>query len=1132
MLYRESLKISLIRSARLPVISTRCIPMPISTPFLPRIYSLPPQLASLTSDPDRHLDRCAAMGFDHVLLPMPRSPYPADGRQSGLPDGAVDTLARSCARKQLRLLVDLEIGSVSRDDLVARAHPDWFARHAGADDLPDPRRVRGRQAVQALRFDDPQVVDELFLYWQGRLQALADAGVAGFRCVGIADVPPRFWARLTDALKTANASVRFLAWTPGCSPEQIEALAGCGFDATFSSGAWWDFRSPWLTQELGRLGQVAPPIAFPDSPDEPVLARSADADENGSRRSVFLRALRLAAATGNGILVPMGFEYGISGFPAAAHDGDNAEDRLQGAAAFDLSADIAEANAFLGAGGAAFHGGRVRMLGSMSTGATALLRYPDPRSAAGHALLMVANADASRACRVSESLLLERADGFVRHEQIWPSQGMADTARPLELAPASFLMFSARRMTPILAPVAKGNEGIAAASRAPRIAIEAVTPSVDGGKFPVKRTIGDSVSIEADVFVDGHDKIAVVLLWRTADENDWHEVRMHALGNDRWAATLPLTRIGRYLFTVEAWRDAFATYRDELEKKTAAGLNVGLELEEGRLLVEATARHAAQKNITHAAAALKTLAASLKGPPARAGSSVPPNDGERIAALLSEPTAEAMRLADPRLFALRHDPVLRIDVERTAARFSSWYELFPRSQSGDPQRHGTFDDVIGRLPAIQAMGFDTLYCPPIHPIGRKHRKGRNNSLTPGPDDPGSPYAIGSEEGGHDAIHPELGTLDDFRRLRDEAARHGLELALDFAIQCSPDHPWLKQHPDWFAWRPDGSIRYAENPPKKYQDIVNVDFYADGAVPGLWIALRDVVLFWVKEGVRVFRVDNPHTKPLPFWEWMIGDIRAHYPDTIFLSEAFTRPKMMYRLAKVGYSQSYTYFTWRHTKEEFTEYLTELTTTNVSEYFRPHFFVNTPDINPYFLQRSGRPGFLIRAALATTLSGLWGMYSGFELCEGAPVPGKEEYLDSEKYEIRAWDWNRPGNIIQEITALNRIRSENRALQSHLGVRFLNSSDGNILYFVKSTPPADSGQRFGDNVVLVAINLDPFAAHDTTLEVPLWEFGLPDDGALQVEDLISGSRQTWHGKFQPLRLDPFISPYAIWRVQQRGT
>ncbi len=368
--------------------------------------------------------------------------------------------------------------------------------------------------------------------------------------------------------------------------------------------------------------------------------------------------------------------------------------------------------------------------------------------------------------------------------------------------------------------------------------------------------------------------------------------------------------------------------------------------------------------------------------------------------------------------------------------------------SDDEHRHGTFRDVVRHLPRVRDMGFDVLYFPPIHPIGRKNRKGRNNTLTPGPDDPGSPYAIGSAEGGHDALHPELGTLADFQYLREQAAAHGLELAIDFAIQCSPDHPWLEQHKGWFAWRPDGTIKYAENPPKKYEDIVNVDFYAPDAIPDLWVALCEVVMHWAEQGVRLFRVDNPHTKPFPFWEWMIAEVRARYPDAIFLAEAFTRPKIMYRLAKIGFSQSYTYFTWRNHKRELQDYLVELTTTAPREFFRPHFFVNTPDINPVFLQTSGRGGFLIRAALAATLSGLWGVYSGFELCEAAPMPGKEEYLNSEKYQIRAWDWHRPGNIVAEITRLNQIRRENPALHSHLGIAFHTAYDDQVIYYARES------------------------------------------------------------------------------------
>jgi starch synthase (maltosyl-transferring) len=445
--------------------------------------------------------------------------------------------------------------------------------------------------------------------------------------------------------------------------------------------------------------------------------------------------------------------------------------------------------------------------------------------------------------------------------------------------------------------------------------------------------------------------------------------------------------------------------------------------------------------------------------------------------------------------------------------------MFPRSATRDARHPGTLADVIGELPRIRDMGFDVLYFPPIHPIGISHRKGRNNSLTAGPDDVGSPYAIGSPEGGHDALHRGLGTFEDFRKLGAAARAHGLEIALDFAIQCSPDHPWLSQHPNWFRRRPDGTIKYAENPPKKYQDIVNVDFHGKGATP-LWRALRDVVLFWIGEGVRLFRVDNPHTKPLPFWQWMIAEVRGRHPDAVFLAEAFTRPKMMYRLAKVGFSQSYTYFTWRNTRYELTEYMTELTTTEAVDYFRPHFFVNTPDINPIFLQTSGRAGFLIRAALATTLSGLWGMYSGFEICEGAPLPGREEYLDSEKYEIRVRDFAQPGNIVAEITSLNRIRRAHPALHSHLGLAFYNADNEQVLVYGKALPSHE-------DMVFAVVSLDPHHAQEVGFEIPLWEWRLPDNGALEAEDLMTGRRFTLTGKHQRLRLDPSVLPFVLWRI-----
>ncbi len=630
---------------------------------------------------------------------------------------------------------------------------------------------------------------------------------------------------------------------------------------------------------------------------------------------------------------------------------------------------------------------------------------------------------------------------------------------------------------------------------------------MSGGSFSVKRVVGETVTVEADVFADGHEALSVELQWRPTDESDWRAVRMASLDNDRWRGVFPLERLGRQEYRVEGWLDRFAAFRRDFQKKLDAGLVTPTDAQEGCDLIA----KAASRADGDLKSALDRLSDGLSSSPSR-----------KKQLLLAPETAALMERADDRPFRLTSAPQV-VDAERLEARFASWYELFPRSQTDSAARHGTFADVIARLPAIRDMGFDVLYFPPIHPIGRKNRKGPNNSLTAGPDDPGSPYAIGSKDGGHDAIHPELGTFEDFRKLVKAAADHGLEIALDFAVQCSPDHPWLKAHPGWFAWRPDGGIKYAENPPKKYEDIVNVDFYGESAVPDLWNALRDVVLLWVGEGVKTFRVDNPHTKPLPFWAWMIGEVRARHPDVIFLAEAFTRPKPMYRLAKAGFSQSYTYFTWRHSKAEFIAYITELTQEAPKEFYRPHFFVNTPDINPYFLQTTGRTGFLIRAALAATLSGLWGVYSGFELLEAEPILGKEEYKDSEKYEIRPRDWSAPGNIVGEITRLNRIRKANPALQTHLGVEFYNAWNDNILYFGKRSPD-------GDGMVLVAVNLDPYHAQAAEMEIPLWTFDLPDDGAVQVDDLLHDRSFVWRGKRQSMWLSQDL-PYAIWRITPEG-
>ncbi|WP_150302759.1 alpha-1,4-glucan--maltose-1-phosphate maltosyltransferase [Pseudomonas saliphila] len=645
------------------------------------------------------------------------------------------------------------------------------------------------------------------------------------------------------------------------------------------------------------------------------------------------------------------------------------------------------------------------------------------------------------------------------------------------------------------------------AIRLPRIAIEAVKPQVEAGRFAAKAIQGQPFEVSAVVFSDGHDKLGGRLIWRSVRDNDWQRVPLEYVANDLWRARFVPDRLGRMEFAIEAWVDTYATYCDELKKKFAAGVPVPLELEEGEQLLREVKSHASSD-----------LAAVLDGVLQQLAEVTEVDD--KVTIMLAPQTVDAVIASEAHPHKVRSE-AYPVEVDRREAEFASWYELFPRSVTDDPQRHGTFRDVIERLPEIAAMNFDVLYFPPIHPIGRTHRKGPNNSLIAGENDPGSPYAIGSHEGGHEAIHPELGTVDDFHALVDAAKAHNLEIALDFAIQCSPDHHWLQEHPGWFSWRPDGSIRHAENPPKKYEDIVNVDFYAEDALPSLWVALRDVVRGWVEHGVKMFRVDNPHTKPMPFWEWLIADIREDHPDVIFLSEAFTRPPMMARLGKLGFSQSYTYFTWRNTKHELQTFFTELNQAPWKDCYRPNFFVNTPDINPYFLHDSGRPGFLIRAALATMGAGSWGMYSGFEICEAAPVLGKEEYLDSEKYEIRPRDYYAPGNIVAEITHLNRIRRANPALQTHMGFQAYTAWNDNILYFGKRTEDLQ-------NFILIAISLDPHNAQEAHFELPLWEFDLPDDAQMIGEDLMTGHTWTWYGKTQWMRIEPWSQPFGIWRLR----
>ena len=1072
-----------------------------------KIYYIPTSFVGDLGNWPRHLQRVRKMGFSHVCVSPVFASHAEGGvfltmdhevsdpvlKVDGSADDAVSQLAALCRENGLQLILDIVLDRVGSDGATARGMAALF-RGGSEVGVVDPRAPLSDVYGVLACFSDPVSAERLVEWWKERLSRLVVSGAAGFRLLGIEHVPGAVLRQIVEGVK-ARSPCFFLAWTLGLDWSRFDDLANARMDGVFASTPWWDGRAAWYVQEHEALRRIAPVIGVAEAPFAERVASRASNQE--SRMVLSRRALRTAAATGDGVLVPMGFEF-LARRPMDAR-GSAPEEPVAGKVPeTDLSSDISAANTLVDRLSESGLSGEMRSLTSPASLVSGFVRgdSADMRNATQGVAVLI-NSDLFQSRPIS--LSLDPVDPSAG-APLSNSDGMA--AEPL--APGEVRLAFLSITKPVCETGRSGNGSSAA--KQPRIVIDRITPRVDGGSFAVKRTVGRSIDVEADVFADGHDVLAAEILWKAVDEREWRRAPLTPIGNDRWQGTIVPTRIGRHVFTIEAWWDDYATLCRAIELKHRAGVDIAAQLAEARDKLRALAK--------------KGEGVSRGGTLAEALAALEAND-EAIAvtALTASQTRRAVAALDERSFAGQHEPLI-LDVERPQAEFASWYGLFPRSQTDDPARHGTFADVIGVLPRIRAMGFDVLYFPPIHPIGTTNRKGPNNALTVGPNDPGSPYAIGGKEGGHDAIHPLLGAIEDFRRLVAAARENGLEIALDFAIQCSLDHPWLREHPEWFRHEADGSIKYAENPPKKYEDIVNVDFYAEGAVPGLWEALRDIVLYWAGEGVRTFRVDNPHTKPLPFWQWLIADVRGRHPDVIFLSEAFTRPKMMYRLAKVGFSQSYTYFTWRNTKQEFIEYLTELTTTEVSEFFRPHFFVNTPDINPIFLQTSGRAGFLSRAALAATLSGLWGVYSGFEVCEAAPLPGREEYLDSEKYEIRVRDYNAPGNIVAEITALNRIRKANPALHSHLGLAFYNAFNDQVLLYGKQSPARE-------DMILVAVSFDPHNAQEATFEVPLWEWKLPDHGSVSVENLMTGDRFVWTGKIQQLRLDPAILPFSIWRI-----
>ncbi|HUG54912.1 MAG TPA: maltotransferase domain-containing protein [Vicinamibacteria bacterium] len=645
-----------------------------------------------------------------------------------------------------------------------------------------------------------------------------------------------------------------------------------------------------------------------------------------------------------------------------------------------------------------------------------------------------------------------------------------------------------------------------------RVVVENVQPEIDAGRHAIKRTVGETVDVTADVYVDGHDVLAAVLRFRPEKDARWRETPMEPLGNDRWRGAFDVTTLEPYRYTVEAWVDAFRTWRRGLQKKVDAGQAEPVDLLVGAELVESAAGRAKEADaraLTAQAEALREAAAGVEARAARA------LDADLLALMDRHPDRSRSGHA-PRELA--------VTVERQRARFGAWYEFFPRSCAAAPGKHGTLRDAAKRLDYVAGMGFDVVYLPPIHPIGRTHRKGKNNKPVAEPGDVGSPWAIGGPEGGHKAVHPDLGTLEDFRYLVGAARDRGLEIAMDLAIQCSPDHPWVGAHPEWFRQRPDGTVQYAENPPKKYEDIFPVDFDTP-ARQELWHELRDVVMFWIEQGVRIFRVDNPHTKAFSFWEWLIAQVRKDHPETVFLAEAFTRPRVMYGLAKLGFSQSYTYFTWRNTKDELTDYLRELTATPVREFFRPNLWPNTPDILPEPLQIGGRAMFQARLLLAATLGPSYGIYGpAFELMENRPrSPGSEEYLDSEKYQLRHWDLGRADSLKDLITRVNRIRKENPALHDNLGLRFHEIDNPQLLAFSKAT-------RDLSNIVVVVVNLDPHHAHSGWLTLPLGELGLEGSGAYQVHDLVTDARFFWNGPRNYVHIDPASVAGHVFRVRRR--
>ncbi|MBC5801166.1 MAG: DUF3416 domain-containing protein [Candidatus Eremiobacteraeota bacterium] len=1095
----------------------------------PRIYNLFPTLAGPVARWAGHLERIAAMRFDWVYV----NPFHVTGGSGSLysvvdyrrlnpvlrgddraDDDAILRGFLSAAReRELSVMMDLVINHTADDGPLVQQHPDWY-RHDDGGTIVAPSAVDPDDLTKVTVWGDLAELDyrerperaELVAYFADVARHYAQLGMCGFRCDAAYQVPAAVWSEIIAAVRAVRPDAFFAAETLGCTPDQISALRGVGFDALFNSSKWWDFQSAWLLDQYEASRHIAPSIAFPESHDTPRLSAELSQSFPGIAKRQTEAAYRFrylfAAIFSSGVMMPMGYEYGFSKrldvVNTRPHDWEQPR--------FDLTEFIAATNALKGSLPALGEEGAQHLL---HFGAGAPLGLLRDGTAADGGVLSLVNAGARMSADIDGADILRTLGHPAREVTPGVVPRAVAAQDDVTVAPLTIRVFAAQTVSPHDTPQSQqprptAQDAVAAAKPA---IVENVRPQLDGGRHPIKRVVGDFVDVTADVFRDGHDALAAALLYRERGTPTWREAPFRFLDDDAWGGSFPVTRNARYEYTVEAWPDVFGSWQGDVRKKRAAAQPIALDLAEGRALVE-SARERAQGG------ARRRIDDLLRGLDAV---------GDEVAyadLLLAEDAATALRRVPDRSRATRYAPPLEVVCDRDAARFGAWYELFVRSQGTTPGAGGTFADATQRLPAIRAMGFDVVYLAPIHPIGRAFRKGRNNAPQAEPNDPGSPWAIGNEHGGHTAVAPELGTLDDFARFVAAARANNLEVALDYALQCSPDHPYVAAHPEWFEIRADSSIKHAENPPKKYEDIVNFNWYGPHAA-ALWIELRDVVLFWIQRGVTIFRVDNPHTKPFAFWSWMIADVQSRRPDVIFLAEAFTRPKVMKELAKLGFTQSYTYFTWRNAKAELTAYVEELVNTEMADYYRPNFFANTPDILPPYLQTGGRPAFIIRLVLAATLSSLYGLYSGFELCENGALAGREEYADSEKYEIRVRDWNAPGNIIEEIRRVNRIRRENPALHDWRNVRFYRADHEAVIFY---------GKRRDDSTILVAVNLDPFAVHETTLWFPTGELGLGDGDPYEVEELLGAAAAAAQrrGSAHGVRLDPARNPAVIYRLR----